>query len=369
MNKSRNSLRLYLLGLALIALLTTTGHELIERVIRQNGVYGSVINLAGRQRMLSQRIALTAHTLDDGAASDTGARLNALVDEMSRAHDALANGNDHPMLLRAAPNDPRLDALYSGVGGLSDTMDDFLSIARRAANAGDIEPADLEVLMQLSDDTLLSQLEQAVSTYETMAGESARRAALTSTLLWLATLLMLVLEWFLIFRPQHRFGQAAMRKIREQKDEIAAEQARYELAADAASFGVWEQPDIALPRLVLTPTFATALGLEPDALPRDRGGFLKRIHPEDIDAVCSTLFGPPKHNREQSSVEHRFLCGDGTYRYFLTVGEHRPSFDNNSYRLVAYSIDIHDRKTAEALSQDYQARIEALPISAKRAVG
>ena len=368
MNRTRNSLKFYLLGLALIALLTTLGHALIERVIGQNEVYGSVVNMAGRQRMLSQRIALTAQTPVIESSTETQNKLTALIDEMDKAHMALAYGRHHELLSRTVPDDARLNALYFGSGELNHIMETFLAAARSIV-AGSGTEGDIETLLRLSDGPLLAQLDEAVSIFQAMAEESSRRAELASTLLWLATLLMLGLEWFLIFRPQHRFVMNSIQTMAHQKEALAGEQARYELAAEAARFGVWEQPDIMSNRLVMTPTFLNALGYDAEHLPTDRSSFLKLVHPRDFDITRAELFGPPKRNRERTSVDHRLKCGDGSYRWFSTIAEHRASDDGNSYRLVAFTVDIHDRKIAEQIRADFAAlvREDEYPDSSRQA--
>ena len=310
MNRTRNSLKFYLLGLALIALLTTLGHALIERVIGQNEVYGSIINMSGRQRMLSQRIALTAQTPAIESSTEAQTKLSSLISEMERSHMALAHGENDDRLLRSTPDDDRLEELYFGAGMLDANIQTFLAASRRIAS-GNGTDADIETLVRLSDGPLLAQLDEAVSIFQAMAEESSRCADLASTLLWLATLLMLALEWFLIFRPQNKFVMQAIQTIENQKEALAGEQARYELAASAARFGVWEQPNIMSNRLVMTPTFPEALRYEVDQAPTDRSEFLKLVHPSDFDITRAELFGPPKRNRERSTLDHRLKCGDG----------------------------------------------------------
>lgn len=353
MRRSARSLKFYLFGLCLIALLTTLGHQLIDTVIRQNDVFASVVNLAGRQRMLSQRVALAAETMgkDNQVFSQNEAAL--LIDELDSAHQALALNVQSPLLSGKAPSDPRLDGIYMSPGGLNADMETFL-IAARALIADPAANADqLETVMSLSRDTLLNKLDQAVSVYQLMSEEHSKRAQMASTILWLSTLLMLVLEWFLIFRPQHRRLIDSFETIESQKEILAGEQARYELAAEAASFGVWEQPDIQSNRLIATPTFATVTGYSQAELPQTRSQFLALIHYADLGATRTMLFGPPKPERERSRIEHRILCADGKFRWFMTVGEHRPSDDGKAFRFIAYSVDIHERKLSEDITESF----------------
>ena len=353
MTRTKRSLRFYLFGLCLIALLTTLGHQLVERVIRQNEVYASIVNMAGRQRMLSQRLTLAAETMGTDSQMFSPNEAGLLIDEMERAHQALAFSAENAALTRQAPSDPRLIAIYTGPGGLNSNMEAYLAAARTLIDTPANNEAQLETIRNLGRDTLLTQLDQAVTVYQLMAEESTARADLASTLLWIATLLMLVLEWFLIFRPQHKRSVEAFETIEAQKEALAREQARYELAAQAASFGVWEQPDIQSNRLIMTPTFAAVTGYEQSQLPTTRKQFLALIHPVELADTTKALFGPPKGKNERSKVEHRIKCADGNYRWFMTVGEHRVSDDGKAYRFIAYSADIHQRKLSEDITATF----------------
>ena len=59
----------YVAGLALIAALSGAVHVLLDNVIVAQSDSATVINVAGRQRMLSQRIGLLAMALHEGDMS------------------------------------------------------------------------------------------------------------------------------------------------------------------------------------------------------------------------------------------------------------------------------------------------------------
>ncbi|WP_199902571.1 type IV pili methyl-accepting chemotaxis transducer N-terminal domain-containing protein, partial [Azospirillum sp. B4] len=56
----------YVAALSLIALLSGAVHLLLDHVIAQQRDSGTIINVAGRQRMLSQRIGLLARDFYEG---------------------------------------------------------------------------------------------------------------------------------------------------------------------------------------------------------------------------------------------------------------------------------------------------------------
>jgi two-component system cell cycle response regulator len=83
----------YIAGLALIAILSGAVHVLLNNVIVAQGDSATVINVAGRQRMLSQRIGLLAMDLRAGDASARQPLLDA-VTLMERSEKALTQGGD-----------------------------------------------------------------------------------------------------------------------------------------------------------------------------------------------------------------------------------------------------------------------------------
>ncbi|WP_040849987.1 type IV pili methyl-accepting chemotaxis transducer N-terminal domain-containing protein, partial [Nitrospirillum viridazoti] len=82
----------YVAALSLVALLSGSVHLLLDHVIAQQRDSGTIINVAGRQRMLSQRIGLLARDFYEG--HDEAARVPLLqaAATMERAHRALLGG-------------------------------------------------------------------------------------------------------------------------------------------------------------------------------------------------------------------------------------------------------------------------------------
>src|SRR5690606_37859374 len=87
------------------------------------------------------------------------------------------------------------------------------------------------------------------------------------------------------------------------------------------------------------------------------------VHPDDGEATLAA-FDAARANGTTFLVEHRIRSASGAYRWFLVRGE--PYRDPQSGAIVRWygaSVDIHDRKVAEAklhdLNQTLERRIEA----------
>lgn len=348
-----HSKRLYLIGILLIGLLTTLGHLTAMRMTSQDGVYSSAINLAGRQRMLSQRIALYAQTQMHEPTASSWADLALAVKEMRTAHEALSTGGEHTSLSGAAPMNDRIRNVYGGETALGTQVVLYLQRADKILSGYRTNEADLDYLLAESNGDLLSGLELAVNTYEWNADDSATLSGQIETGLWLATLVMLVLEWFLIFRPQNRRLAAAFELVTEQMDELARVHRRSLLAGKIVRTGILDQPDITQDRVMLTPSFIQALRYENDAAENIVPDLLEHVHQQDWEKVRELL---KSHTDTQVhiSIDVRLRCANGEYRWFALTSEVRNSGnDPERLRRLMVVCDIHERKQSEQIKSEF----------------
>ena len=69
----------YVISLAAVAALLLVGHALVESYLRRQAHDASLVNVAGRQRMLSQRACMHALALAAASAADRSSHLDALA--------------------------------------------------------------------------------------------------------------------------------------------------------------------------------------------------------------------------------------------------------------------------------------------------
>jgi diguanylate cyclase (GGDEF)-like protein len=195
----------YLIALLVIAGLSIATHAMLDFGLRCDEGSAAIINVTGRQRMLSQRIAALAaeYRLGDPTARDA---LHTAIATFETAHDSLVS------TLSAAPKDDgganQLQVLYFGSPRALDAqVRDFAAAARRVTDLAPNDPAMAPLLARIfaaSRTLLLNDLNQVVAIHQQ---ESERRLRDLEYLQWgiLAVVLAtLTMEAMVIFRPMIR---------------------------------------------------------------------------------------------------------------------------------------------------------------------
>jgi len=194
-------------ALVLIASLAIAVHFLLDDVITQQGDSATIVNIAGRQRMLSQRIALLSGDLLRG---DEAARepLKQAARLMARSQNALEHGGDLGISNHLSPT---AIAYYFGGGrALSPSVKKFVEAAERFSesprNALDMDA--YQIVDKSARNELLPALDGAVSLFEEEAKSKIHWLSQVQSSVTLILLVTLFGEAFLIFRP-------LVRKVKE----------------------------------------------------------------------------------------------------------------------------------------------------------
>jgi hypothetical protein len=126
-----------------------------------------LVNQAGRQRMLSQRIVLHALLAARGDAAAAALARDTLA-MFAFSHQTLSRGHpDSPM-----PADPRLADAFHGSGGADRAVREFVALAERALQPGAPESATEQLAAQATP--ILGMLQRLAQLYETLALDAAR---------------------------------------------------------------------------------------------------------------------------------------------------------------------------------------------------
>jgi len=217
---SANSLRRrYLVALSLIAMLTMVSQAVIQHSITSMGYDSRVVNIAGRQRMLSQRIAKTSlYLVFDSDPNQRHIHLGQLNDTLAlwqRSHIGLQRGstelglpgrNSDEVTKLFAEIEPRYDAIGTAAHAILATAADRVVLAESAGRISQNE-ADF-----------LRGMDAIVFRYDAEAKARVVFTERLEILLALTTLAVLLLEAKLIFAP-------AVKSLRQHLHERARHEA------------------------------------------------------------------------------------------------------------------------------------------------
>jgi len=184
--------------------------------------YGKLINLSGKQRMLSQKAALHVQ-LVAMQREDTGI-LKALLQEMERDH----------VFIEESLSSEKLKQIYFGKDRLDAQVERFFAMIEHFIKAP--SPA-LEMPITEYSFGLLASLSEAVSMFETENETIVNELQKRERFIYIGTLITLVLEAVLIIMPmiraQNRYLEELEESVKERTNELADAMWRAEEATKA----------------------------------------------------------------------------------------------------------------------------------------
>ena len=186
----------YVSALSLLALLSLASFLIANTSLKTNE---TVVNVSGRQRMLSQRSALLAQQLATTNDAEQRARLRLELTEtaslMGASHERLRAGKHTPALETLYTGELRLDAQ---VLAFLERLDNLLASPDTALTP---DNPDLQAVLEVASGRLLNSLDTAVNLYEAQGSAQVRRFKLIMASLQALILATLIALGLFLFRP------------------------------------------------------------------------------------------------------------------------------------------------------------------------
>jgi diguanylate cyclase (GGDEF)-like protein/PAS domain S-box-containing protein len=202
----------YSTALLLIALLATSAFFVLHTALKESESTAYVVNISGKQRMLSQHIAhdiykLHHFYLDHSRSYEEIARIKEGLKqrslEMLEANTILSSATlaDGTRIELSE----RMRKLYFGETNLAQRVKQYNTFATEALGARDFL-ATKAVVAKIAkhSETLLFDLNRAVLQYQKEGEEKIKQIKIYETVIWLVTLFTLMLEVLFIFAPMTR---------------------------------------------------------------------------------------------------------------------------------------------------------------------
>ena len=204
---TRNLTRLYITALCTVALLALIGQAMIQSTLQQQSSDALVINIAGRQRMLSQRLSKAALALnvftDSTSRQQNVTELRDVITLWQRSQEGLQHGdsalglpgnNSEPVKHLFALIDPNYKAMLQAANGLIALLSQNISTPD-----SDLLPFIQTILASQSQ--FLVGMDRIVLQYQQEAQDHVRHMREVELALFCLTLVVLLLEGLFVFRP------------------------------------------------------------------------------------------------------------------------------------------------------------------------
>lgn len=209
---------LYISALSAVALLTLVGQVIVQRSLAAQRQNTAIVNIAGRQRMLSQQITKTALLASEAQDKPRHIALLEQLSEQSQewqeAHKELQASASPAIRRQFAQLQPHFDSMNRAV------------MALRQGN----NPKALNELLS-TEPLFLAQMDAIVLAYDLEAQQAVQRLQSQERLLLVVTLLVLLAEGLFVFRPAVQRLSAAWSQLEQTLDALATARQSAEAAS------------------------------------------------------------------------------------------------------------------------------------------
>ena len=215
----------YLLALALIAGSMLSAYLIVNHTIKTSVDKASVINMAGMQRMLSQRLGLLSDELITAENRDTK---NKLVNDYASALQKFSD--NHSVLYKLSQLEDTNDAirnLYSGQAGVDARSrrfialaEDVLDEARTSTQVSTRQQSQTSQLVAIARNGFVSELDAVVQEYERQSTQAIDDFERLELIILIVGLLILLFEALFIFRPIVKISALRQKQLETSNNEL-----------------------------------------------------------------------------------------------------------------------------------------------------
>ncbi|KAF2333868.1 PAS domain-containing sensor histidine kinase [Flavobacterium daemonense] len=203
----KNLRRLYFFALLTIALTIIVSQFLVQYNLNQQLSDSKIINFSGKQRMLSQKIVkevLILHYVSDTVSTKQISHLEEVLSLWKKNQNALENGSDS--LAFPKEKSETISKLYLEINPIfnkiAQTTNSFLLNLKQKKRTAENQKF-VNIILE-NEGIFLSKMNQIVTQYDLEAHEKVTEQRRIEYWIFGFTLLILVLEFFFIFRPTNK---------------------------------------------------------------------------------------------------------------------------------------------------------------------
>jgi PAS domain S-box-containing protein len=337
--------------------------RLIDEGVDRNSHYAHTINVAGRQRLLSQK-ALT-ETLLLGQGRGNAQQLATLCHRWDEIHEHLQHGDETGMLVPIT--EPSLQMEFAALQPSQQQLYALLAQVKDSSTANMLADSIMRTqgrYVALMDETVLLFQRQAEQDMLHIKEKQTWAAVISGG--------VLVLEILLLVVPYHRKLMRAYKdlkgnkiliekqanEIKRQMDRVAEQNAALdklnrsnELTLKGINAGVWDR-NFVTGEETWSANFYRLLGYTPDELPPAQATFEQLVHDDDRVQQIAAL----NNHLEQGTpyqLNVRLRHKDGSYRWYEAAGQAERNELGQPVEMAGSIIDINDKVA-------YQEELESM---------
>ena len=192
--------KVYMIALGFIAFLVIITQIFIQGALSNNDFDAQIINIAGKQRMLSQKISKTILLWNSPLqiTRDNNKELNNALNEWNNAHSFLKNN------LESLPKSSRKTNLEKIFFEVNLEINELLLISKKIQNSIHTNEAESNKWITAfikKEPAFLTKMNEYVYTYEAYASWKINSIKRIEYIAFCLLLLLLLAEFFLLFRP------------------------------------------------------------------------------------------------------------------------------------------------------------------------
>lgn len=207
---------LYITALSGIALSIIASQSLVQSFIGSQEDDSRVINVAGRQRMLSQKISKLVLKLNNKQDNQTLQELNATVELWEKSHNGLLHGDIELGL--SGSNSEEVIRMYDEITPIYEEM--VTSVHSIIALSKDSVPSlnqDIQIVLD-NESKFLSTMDRIVFQYDDEAKSRVIKLRRVEIGLFVVSMLIILLELLFIFRPIARNVQQTVNELTDSEE-------------------------------------------------------------------------------------------------------------------------------------------------------
>ncbi len=211
--------RFYVVALFVVAMLTLSGLFLIRKTISSLNHDGRVVNLAGRQRMLSQRLTKLAILKSQNIPSQDTASFQELLFLWVSSHNQLSISGLKIEGKTIVWKSKKIDEMFLELKPVFTALQQGLE---EIQGTGQYQVNDKEILnLILENETLyLSMMDKIVFQYDRESFARLKNLERIEWILDIMTILVLIAEGLLIFRPVVNATKRVVRMLTESEENL-----------------------------------------------------------------------------------------------------------------------------------------------------